>query len=853
MIQPLPLAHPPLDQFATDGYDDKWLCGPTEHTEEDKLSGSTLKCQADHDNASSSEVSIYTCMDGESTSTNSPVLAGPGIFWDSIKSSYPSVPTLQIPQEATPRRLPSSTIMPPDALKPRRGHSTGETANTPWQHHNKPLPPLPTKENVSQHQLEWQQPSRAYKLGGLSSLGYDCPINNLPTGKHYALPSKPHPKDLVALDWAFQRAKLRSIPPQPNPDQHQTGPEQHNAMAWDPLWTTPIKPRALQTTSQKRVTFLMSEPSPVGQHTVLLPSSGQAQRPSRPQHQSKLTRIMQWLRFRHPSQKTHRASRGLATALRSEEDQGMKPSPNTCPQDASLSHLPSITHQTSHETGPSLQGCNGTETLPSTGIAEATSAGPGASACRPRSPLTRLKRVLSTLMEERLSITAVTQAGTGNEEFIQHLLQQAQQQLLNGLQRLPQLSPVNPHPCIPRIYPQGREQSLALTSTDLRRPHIKSCPRPASHFLDLGVYELDGTPSVQWHSAVQSSSALESIMLRILQEASTLQDLFAMALVNRAAYHTFKDHELALIRATLWKMSPEAWELRQVSEVSPGMGRLAGDQSLMASLYLRHYARDMHTLVKLKILFYIHCQSVLRAETVGALLNPYHPRTAEIDAAIWRTWTFCQLFGNRKEREYDLNGQRSWLQGETITETLPPICLTCPDPNDTNTVLFAPPDGFAEGNYGHLSTTQLRDMVEVWTGMAALLDFLRDETHRARRYGIFDTVPIALGDTRRERQILRMFAFLSLLSSLCSYSTHITTGAWIDFLLTLGPLAVLTVAPCGLKTDPEVAFFRAKFHGWTEWQPPVPSTARSTFLTDVISCMMRSGAEERPKGCRKDI
>lgn len=41
--------------------------------------------------------------------------------------------------------------------------------------------------------------------------------------------------------------------------------------------------------------------------------------------------------------------------------------------------------------------------------------------------------------------------------------------------------------------------------------------------------------------------------------------------------------------------------------------------------------------------------------------------------------------------------------------------------------------------------------------MAALLDFLRDETSRARSVGVFDNAPVTAGDIQQERLMLSEF------------------------------------------------------------------------------------------------
>ncbi|PLB47676.1 hypothetical protein P170DRAFT_456471 [Aspergillus steynii IBT 23096] len=308
-------------------------------------------------------------------------------------------------------------------------------------------------------------------------------------------------------------------------------------------------------------------------------------------------------------------------------------------------------------------------------------------------------------------------------------------------------------------------------------------------------------------------------MLRILQEVDNLVDLFSLAVVNRAAYKALKSHELPLIKSTLWKMSPAAWELRELSEVRWDKAPYTGGQSLAATLYIRHCTMDLINHAQIKFLLYDHARFILREDTLSAMRDGRSARAVEIDEAIWRVWTFCHLFGNHKNRENDYIGQVRWLRGDCFGDgdehrDLPVVCATTPDPKDFNTVLFSPPSGFAAGNRGPLSETQLRDMIEIWMAMASLLDFLRDETALARRFGVFEGLEILEGDRMLERRALR---------------------AWLDYILTLGPTAVLSLVPLGPRLPKESIFSRANSYGWTKWTPPVSRTDENGFFVGVVS------------------
>ncbi|KAL3471456.1 hypothetical protein BJX99DRAFT_250466 [Aspergillus californicus] len=302
-------------------------------------------------------------------------------------------------------------------------------------------------------------------------------------------------------------------------------------------------------------------------------------------------------------------------------------------------------------------------------------------------------------------------------------------------------------------------------------------------------------------------------MNRVMEMVDNLEDLFSLALVNKAAYAAFKANELALMKATVRKTSPPAWELRQASELPWNPETSPGGQSLAATLYFRHYTRDLCYLAGIKFLLEYHCLPLLSEDLVIGLRDPFSMQGGEVDAAVWRVWTFCHLFGNRKDREQDIVGQKQWLCGKGSGGDLPPVCQTSPDPSDFNTVLFTPFEGFAQGNIGGLSQRQLLHMLEIWTVMGALLGFLRKETRRARRNGLFESVDPAPETPQEEVKMLR---------------------DWLDFVLTLGPAAVLELAPLGPRTDPDIAFGRASSNGWTHWTPPSANAPRSDFLAGVV-------------------
>ena len=259
-----------------------------------------------------------------------------------------------------------------------------------------------------------------------------------------------------------------------------------------------------------------------------------------------------------------------------------------------------------------------------------------------------------------------------------------------------------------------------------------------------------------------SADAAEVVLLRILENLDNLQDLFATATVSRGFYRTYKRHELPLMKNSLHGMSPAAWELREMSPPYPGLEN--GDNAFQKlleyspSLYLQHYMRDMYTMIALKSMILIHCESFLRADTITALAGGETERASQIDDAFWRVWTFCQVFGCGSNREDDIVGQMDWLRGGTLAKHQRRTANTMEFGADVdrNSVLYRSPPTFGKGNMGGLTAEDLYDMTEIWTCLGVLVRGFHGKRPEAREYGIFDKADISAGDVEQEDSVLGM-------------------------------------------------------------------------------------------------
>ncbi|CAD6581241.1 MAG: hypothetical protein ASARMPREDX12_000403 [Alectoria sarmentosa] len=323
-----------------------------------------------------------------------------------------------------------------------------------------------------------------------------------------------------------------------------------------------------------------------------------------------------------------------------------------------------------------------------------------------------------------------------------------------------------------------------------------------------------------------SADAAEVVLLHILENLDNLQDLFATATVSRGFYRTFKRHELPLMKNALCGMSPAAWELREMSPPYPGLE--SRDNALpklleySPSLYLQHYMRDMYTMIALKSMILIHCESFLRADTITALAGGETERASQIDDAFWRVWTFCQVFGCGSKREDDIVGQMDWLRGGALAKHQRRTANAAELGADVNrnSVLYSSPPTFGKGNVGGLTAEDLYDMTEIWTCLGVLVRGFQGKRREAREYGIFDKADITAGDIEQEDSVLE---------------------EWTYHLLTLAPPIVLDVTS---PTSPTAAnFAHARSRGYTTWTPPTIS--RATFLKEAVSRVYQEKMAER--------
>ena len=317
------------------------------------------------------------------------------------------------------------------------------------------------------------------------------------------------------------------------------------------------------------------------------------------------------------------------------------------------------------------------------------------------------------------------------------------------------------------------EEKVFVASSKLRRSNTFVLPyQPGSLQAPQIIYELDAgmpSPPVRVADSKPSSTVAhpailpDSIVRSILDQASSLDDVFNLAVLNRQFYRIFKQNELGFIKNAVFKMSPPAWELREMSPPwdSEWQGMLDPDAQVpdyTPTLYLQRYAQDIFSLAQLKSLILARCSSFLRPDTIRGLAGVDFDRATEVDDAFWRIWTFCRIFGCGKERENDIAGQMDWLNGGVLAmnqHTSLPFSVS--EPFGMNNVLFEPPAGFGMGNLGGLSQSQMYDMTELFTCLSVLLQPLHGKCGEARKAGVFNGRDVKVGDSDKEEKMLGKF------------------------------------------------------------------------------------------------
>jgi hypothetical protein len=222
--------------------------------------------------------------------------------------------------------------------------------------------------------------------------------------------------------------------------------------------------------------------------------------------------------------------------------------------------------------------------------------------------------------------------------------------------------------------------------------------------------------SCLWNAVEETlmSMFLPSVYLRILQNVPDLETLENARLINKKFYSVYKANGLHLIKGRILKMSPPAWELREMGVLWADPFTLEYMRNLTTTEksipdttpvnYLYHYAYEMYVIARLTAI-------VFMPEEKKQIIHDGQSLAA-INDAFWRIWTFCRVFGSGKNREYDWEGQQDWMAGGPYAHR--PSGCRVSGWGGNSEVLSLPPSSFGKGNYNGLSACQVQIMQYIW-------------------------------------------------------------------------------------------------------------------------------------------
>ena len=339
--------------------------------------------------------------------------------------------------------------------------------------------------------------------------------------------------------------------------------------------------------------------------------------------------------------------------------------------------------------------------------------------------------------------------------------------------------------------PQSRESSDSCTTKPkhTNRPRRKSSldqliPQP----LQKRAAAPQKVPSAKSLAKKQSKYDLsprsaELVIFEIMSNLDSLADLLAFAMVNKGFYAVFRMHPLTLVGSILFRTNPSAWENLQTKF----------GESVKPTTYLNTFEQRSATISTLRTSILIRCDGVLRPETLAGLIRVDKLRSFAIDQALWRIWTFCDLFGAGAETRSELLAQSLWLSRYRAGGSM----------------LIA---GSKELRKARLSEDELFMMDEMWSCVNSLLQGYHAQIRAACLLGLFNGCQ---GDDMQ--------------------TTEAYLKQWTAHVATLGLGAINTLSSCSFEDPDALEFLR-----WTPDSVDTPA-----FLREAIRDVLADRAMEK--------
>jgi hypothetical protein len=338
-------------------------------------------------------------------------------------------------------------------------------------------------------------------------------------------------------------------------------------------------------------------------------------------------------------------------------------------------------------------------------------------------------------------------------------------QSFSGKRNIQELAPVNEKKLVPSTHADPAAQEVGQADM----------PTPPGIDVQPQDYGDD--------SFEEEASPADKIIYEIMSHIKRIPDFVAAAQVNTGFYGVFCDRGVELIRKIILDTSPAAWEYMETAYVTPGH----------PSSFLRSYRQSLSCLSAIKKALFLRSESVLKPDTMDGLMGVSYEKEQKVEAALWRIWTFCELFGCESGREKDSQSQMAWLHDGAEARTADR------------------PSSFGAGNGKGLSVPELLLMAELWNALSTLLQQSFRLSSEDDRYSLF---------TKTDAQ----------------YPEELYLLEWVSYVMTFGLAPIAILASGSLE--------EAQNLGFTNWSPPREFGTRQAFLKHAVASTYRRRLQE---------
>ncbi|KAE8334311.1 hypothetical protein BDV24DRAFT_170320 [Aspergillus arachidicola] len=241
-------------------------------------------------------------------------------------------------------------------------------------------------------------------------------------------------------------------------------------------------------------------------------------------------------------------------------------------------------------------------------------------------------------------------------------------------------------------------KDIGMNTTELHAP-FQYCKGPDSIGVGRHNVHCDRSLGHNWELD-QAAKALGRTLLmmyvpgvarRILEAVPDLETLHSTRLLNKTFYKAYQDNALSLIRAVLWRMSPPAWELREMGLPWAKPGTVKYSKMFDNERAPRPYRHPQHS----------NSSVVRRESSMHCMMR------------VCAFGPFAEFLAVEKDvRETRGGFQQEWLAGGARAHQ-PSGCGVLVWDQDSE-VLNLAPESFAKGNHDGLSTSQTTMMLLTW-------------------------------------------------------------------------------------------------------------------------------------------